>query len=156
VEQVEDLPAYTALYNQIRTARLQRVRGARSSVQPDGTTVLLHPDTLETIQINLTGSAVWDLLDGERSTEEVVEVVVRLCAEATQAANFIIDEAGTNVLKDRLQAFLVSLVDKGFVWLDPAAARSPGVGEVSWGDRAGASQAFADDIVNPPVIAALH
>ena len=77
--------------------------------------VLLHPDSLETLKLNLTGSAVWDLICEARSTEEVMDLAIELCAEASLAVHTRLDKGAADLLRDRLQAFVILLVDKRFV-----------------------------------------
>lgn len=68
-----------------------------------GEAVILSLDTKVLRGLNAVGSRVWDLIDGHRSVEEIVDVIV---AEFDVAQ----PEAAADV-----GAFLRELVDKGLV-----------------------------------------
>jgi len=48
----------------------------------DENLLLYHPGLTKTIQLNQTAAIVWDLCDGERSTQGIVEVLSQLFPDA--------------------------------------------------------------------------
>lgn len=125
LQRLIDVASYPEFYSRIKALHPQRIRGVRSCAQADGSTALLHPNSLEAIEVNLTGSAIWEIIDGIRSTEDVVDLAMRLCVEAGQALNDSFDEAAVDFLRTKVEAFLVLLVDKCFVGFDDKLSGCP-------------------------------
>ena len=48
----------------------------------DGELLLYHPADTKTIYLNATASLIWNLCDGERSIDEIVELLVESFPEA--------------------------------------------------------------------------
>ncbi|HKB24818.1 MAG TPA: PqqD family protein [Methylomirabilota bacterium] len=69
----------------------------------EGEAVILSLDTKAFRGLNAVGSRVWELIDGRRSVDEIVEVVVREF-DVTR------EQAAADV-----QAFVRELLDKGLV-----------------------------------------
>jgi hypothetical protein len=69
----------------------------------EGEAVILSLDTKAFRGLNAVGSRVWELIDGRRSVDEIVEVIVReFDVTREQAAGDV-------------QAFVRELLDKGLV-----------------------------------------
>ena len=68
-----------------------------------GEAVILSLDTKILRGLNAVGSRVWDLIDGKRTVEEIVEVIV---------ADF--DVAPADAAAD-VASFVAELIDKGLV-----------------------------------------
>jgi len=69
----------------------------------DNWAVLFNPDSGEAVGINPVGVALWKLMDGERSLEELVEELKDRCADVPDSA---IEDAET---------FVRDLTELGFV-----------------------------------------
>jgi len=69
----------------------------------DDWAVLFNPDTADAVGINPVGVAVWKLLDGKRTIEEI----------AGEVARFFTD-VPSNVL-DEISTFITQLAQHGFV-----------------------------------------
>ena len=76
----------------------------------DDWAVLYNPDTAEAAGINPVGVAVWNLIDGRRSVDDIVVSVQEQFSDVPEAA------AG------ELAAFIASLAEKGFVGYDEGDA----------------------------------
>ncbi len=72
-------------------------------VEFDDWAVLFNPDTADAFGINPVGVAVWKLIDGRRSLEEIVVEVKGLFANVPDTAFA------------EMTAFVDKLADKGFV-----------------------------------------
>ena len=69
----------------------------------EGWGVLLNPDSGAVLQLNPVGVVVWNLLDGQRSLDEIVAGVRERCAEVPDG---VAQDVG---------AFVGTLVERGFV-----------------------------------------
>jgi hypothetical protein len=69
----------------------------------DGWTLLVNPDTAGAMAINQTGALVWSLVDGWRTTEEIVAAV----------RNHFPDAPGS--VADDVRALLLKLAEEGFI-----------------------------------------
>ena len=69
----------------------------------DDWAVLFNPDTAGAAGINPVGVAVWKLMDGRRSLEEIVAEIRERFSEVPDAAT------------EEVAAFVKDLADKGFV-----------------------------------------
>jgi hypothetical protein len=58
------------------TALLRRSPGAAYRIY-DGEGVIVQAETMEVRVVNPTGARVWELVDGQRTVEEVVELICR-------------------------------------------------------------------------------
>jgi SynChlorMet cassette protein ScmD len=72
----------------------------------DDWAVLFNPDTAEAVGINPVGVALWKLMDGERSLEEMV----------TEIQDHFSDVPGNAI--EHVTAFVSSLAESGFVGYD--------------------------------------
>jgi SynChlorMet cassette protein ScmD len=72
----------------------------------DDWAVLFNPDTAEAVGINPVGVALWKLMDGERSLEEMV----------TEIKDHFADVPGTAI--EHVTAFIGDLTESGFVGYD--------------------------------------
>ncbi|UCG12594.1 MAG: SynChlorMet cassette protein ScmD [Deltaproteobacteria bacterium] len=72
----------------------------------DDWAVLFNPDTAEAVGTNPVGVAIWKLMDGKRSLQEIVKEIEDRFADVPDAA---IDEVA---------AFVSRLVESGFVGYD--------------------------------------
>jgi SynChlorMet cassette protein ScmD len=78
----------------------------------DDWAILYNPDTADAIVTNPTGIAIWKLLDGTRTVEDlVVEVQARFCGVSQSAAGEVAD-------------FVRGLAQDGFVSYEVEGARS--------------------------------
>lgn len=75
----------------------------------DDWAVIYNPDTAAASGINPVGVAIFKLLDGSRTVEQVVEAVAREFAEVPE-----------NVAEE-VQAFVEGLVAKGYAWYEGGA-----------------------------------
>jgi len=72
----------------------------------DDWAVLFNPDTAEAVGINPVGVALWKLMDGERSLEELV----------TEIKDRFSSVPGTAI--EHVTAFISNLTESGFVGYD--------------------------------------
>ena len=69
----------------------------------DGWTLLVNPDTAGAMAINHTGALVWRLVDGRRTTREIVAAVRKRFPDAP------------DTVAEDVQAILSKLADEGFI-----------------------------------------
>jgi hypothetical protein len=69
----------------------------------DGWTLLVNPDTAGAMAVNATGVLVWSLVDGKRTTEEIIAAVKDRFPNAPET------------VKDDVLAYLTKLTEEGFV-----------------------------------------
>jgi hypothetical protein len=69
----------------------------------EGEAVLLSMDTKVLRGLNPVGSRIWELIDGQRSLEDIIEVIVQE-----------FDVAATDAARD-VRAFIQELLDRGLV-----------------------------------------
>jgi len=69
----------------------------------DGWTLLVNPDTAGAMAINHTGALVWRLVDGRRTTREIVATVRKRFPDAP------------DTVAEDVQAILSKLADEGFI-----------------------------------------
>lgn len=69
----------------------------------DDWAVLFNPDTAEAVGVNPVGVAVWEMLDGKNSVENIADQISRDFADVPGSA------AG------EIEAFIKNLADRGFV-----------------------------------------
>jgi SynChlorMet cassette protein ScmD len=75
----------------------------------DDWAVIYNPDTAAACGINPVGVAIFKLLDGNHSLEQVVDAVKREFAEAPQS------------IADEVRAFVAALVDRGYAGYETGA-----------------------------------
>lgn len=69
-----DIEAYKQICNLYPSSMI----GTRHTVQTDGTALLMQPQNLNFIKVNHMGEVIWNLIDGCRTTNEVVTSSVEL------------------------------------------------------------------------------
>ena len=76
----------------------------------DDWAVLFNPDTAEAVGVNPVGVAIWEMLDGKNSLEDIAGLVNKDFADVPGSA------------AQEIQTFIDDLTDRGFVGseLDPA------------------------------------
>lgn len=67
-------PPYTPRVDDSR--RIQRTPGVLEA-EIDGDRVLMHPETFDYFGLSATGVAVWDLIDGSRTRQDVVDLLAQ-------------------------------------------------------------------------------
>jgi SynChlorMet cassette protein ScmD len=72
----------------------------------DDWAVLFNPDTADAVGTNPVGVAVWKLMDGKRSLEDIVSKIRNDFGDAPDAA------------RDEIAAFVNTLADHGLVGLE--------------------------------------
>lgn len=72
---------------------------------PNGEIVLLHLDTKQYFSLNETGSRVWELLDGERSVEEIGRQIERSYDVTLEEAHGSVE----SLIRELVAANLVSV-----------------------------------------------
>jgi hypothetical protein len=69
----------------------------------DGWTLLVNPDTAGAMAVNHTGAMVWKLVDGRRTTAEIVTAIRRRFADAP------------DTVAEDVREILTKLAEEGFV-----------------------------------------
>ena len=69
----------------------------------DGWTLLVNPDTAGAMAVNHTGVLVWKLVDGRRTTGEIVEAMRRRFPDAP------------DTVAEDVQVLLTKLAEEGFI-----------------------------------------
>ena len=69
----------------------------------DGWALLVNPDTAGSMALNRTGVLVWQLIDGKRTVEGIIDAVRVHCPDAPDS------------MTDDIQTLLVRLTEEGFV-----------------------------------------
>jgi len=69
----------------------------------DGWTLLVNPDTAGAMAVNPTGALIWKLVDGRRTTEQIVAAVRKRYPDAPDS------------VKDDVLGILDKLTEEGFV-----------------------------------------
>ena len=72
----------------------------------DDWAVLYNPDTADAVGINPVGVAVWKMMNGKRSLEQIVAEIGKSFEEVPDAA------------RDEIAAFVSTLAENGFVGLE--------------------------------------
>ncbi len=79
----------------------------------DGWTLLVNPDTAGAMALNQTGALVWKLVNGRRTTEEIIAAVRKRFPDAP----------GT-VVED-VRSLLTKLAEEGFIGREVPFGRAP-------------------------------
>ncbi len=99
-------------------------RGVRRSKQGDDC-ILLHPKSIQTIKLNDIGMQIIDSMDGNSTTEEIVDTMVDLYQQAHQRVGVVAKDEQVNAFRlDGLQAFIVSLHDRDFIKMNKQQTRN--------------------------------
>ncbi len=69
----------------------------------DGWTLIVNPDTAGAMALNRTGALIWRLVDGRRTTEEIIAAVRRQFSDAPE-----------RVAED-VRELLTKLAEEGFI-----------------------------------------
>ena len=116
-------------YEQIRDKYPFPVPGTRHAKYNDGDALLMHPDSLDLIKVNMMGLEVWKTMTGLLTTDEIVASSVQLYVQVSESLHATPGKDRIGAITENMKAFILSLRDRGFIEfrvsrLEPATAPS--------------------------------
>ena len=101
-------------YEQIRNQYPVQVRGTRQAKYADGNALLMHPDSLDLIKVNMMALEVWRTMTGLMTTDEIVASSVDLYVQVSESFHTTLGEDRIAAITENMKAFILSLRDRGF------------------------------------------
>jgi MoaA/NifB/PqqE/SkfB family radical SAM enzyme len=91
------------------------VRGTRHAEYPDGTALLMHPESQQLIKVNAIGGEIWNAMSGLLTTDEVIASAVQLYLQVSEAFHVTLGQERMSAFTEEMQKFVLALYDQGFI-----------------------------------------
>jgi len=102
-------------YEQLRDWYPRPVPGTRHAKYADGNALLMHPDSLDLIKVNMMGLEVWRSMTGTLTTDEIVASSVQLYVQVSETFHAALDQERIDAITENMKAFILSLRHRGFI-----------------------------------------